>query len=360
MRAQIEATAPGKLILLGEYAVLFGAPAVVLAVGRRARVTLTPSEDSLWHVRAPGLAPGDAPLGVEPGGIISWRNEDDARRLGLMELLLRGLEEMDLLKPSTLRPLSVLLDTREFFQEGVPGRPKLGLGSSAALIVATATALVAWDRHDEAPQAHPDWLAELVELHRRIQGGMGSGIDVAASLLGGTLRYQLQGEARRPEASPLRPPDEIQLRFIWTGRPASTGDFLGRLQHALDDHPASTNSCLQELGDLSRGGIDQLEKCQHTAFLDTIEAFWHALDRLGRSIDVPILSPEHVELHGLASECGVRYKPSGAGGGDFGIAFGDRPEALELFVRLAAASGYHPLHLEVAREGALWKVSSEE
>ena len=28
----IEASAPGKLILIGEYAVLFGAPAVVMAV----------------------------------------------------------------------------------------------------------------------------------------------------------------------------------------------------------------------------------------------------------------------------------------------------------------------------------------
>ncbi|NOZ93493.1 MAG: hypothetical protein GXP47_01985 [Acidobacteria bacterium] len=349
----IEATAPGKLILLGEYAVLFGAPAAVLAVQRRARVRLTPSEDRAWHVRAPGLAPGEARLRIEPGGGISWEKAEDARRLGLLELLLRGLHDMGILEPSKLPPLEVLLDTRQFFQEGVPGRPKLGLGSSAALIVATATALVAWAQGGDAAEVDTSWLAELVELHRRIQGGMGSGADVAASLLGGTLRYQLHGEARRPEASPVRPPTGIQLRFIWTGRPASTGDYLERLHRALEDHPTTTGRHLEALGELSDTGIAQLEADDGEAFLETVESFWHALDRLGRCLGLPILSPEHVKLHELASRAGVRYKPSGAGGGDFGIAFGERPEPLEHFVRLAAAGGYHPLQLEVAKEGVV-------
>ena len=39
---RIEVSAPGKLILFGEYAVLFGAPAAVAAVDRRAVVTLLP------------------------------------------------------------------------------------------------------------------------------------------------------------------------------------------------------------------------------------------------------------------------------------------------------------------------------
>jgi phosphomevalonate kinase len=34
------ASAPGKLILTGEYAVLFGAPALVMAVDRRATVQI--------------------------------------------------------------------------------------------------------------------------------------------------------------------------------------------------------------------------------------------------------------------------------------------------------------------------------
>ena len=352
MIRSVEATAPGKLILLGEYAVLFGAPAAVLAIERRARVHVTASGDDLWRMTAPGLAPGEAELRVATGGHVTWNLREDAQRLGLVEQLLRGLAEMSMVDPSGLRPPSLELDTREFFEERVAGRPKLGLGSSAALIVATTTALVAWGNDGAVPDPDGTWLAELVELHRRIQGGMGSGIDVAASLLGGTLRYQLHGEERRPDASPIDPPAEIHLRFIWTGRPASTGDFLGRLHRALDDHPTTTGQCLESLGDLSEVGIAQLEAGDGEGFLETVEAFWHALDRLGRCIDVPILSPEHVELHELALGSGVRYKPSGAGGGDFGLALGEAPAALDDFVRGAEAAGYHSLPLDIARQGA--------
>ncbi|MDH3305214.1 MAG: hypothetical protein OEM92_08415, partial [Gammaproteobacteria bacterium] len=50
------ASAPGKLVLCGEYAVLDGAPAVCMAVDRRATVTVTDA-DGRWHrVSAPGYA----------------------------------------------------------------------------------------------------------------------------------------------------------------------------------------------------------------------------------------------------------------------------------------------------------------
>jgi mevalonate kinase len=39
----IEVSAPGKLVLFGEYAVLFRAPAAAAAVDRRAVVTLRPA-----------------------------------------------------------------------------------------------------------------------------------------------------------------------------------------------------------------------------------------------------------------------------------------------------------------------------
>ena len=41
----LSARAPGKLVALGEYAVLDGAPAVVLALDRYAEVSIEPSDD---------------------------------------------------------------------------------------------------------------------------------------------------------------------------------------------------------------------------------------------------------------------------------------------------------------------------
>ena len=48
-------TAPGKLVLSGEYAVLDGAPAVAMAIDRRAVVDVSRSQEP-WHsVIAPGF-----------------------------------------------------------------------------------------------------------------------------------------------------------------------------------------------------------------------------------------------------------------------------------------------------------------
>ena len=51
----VVASAPGKIVLSGEYAVLFGAPAVCMAVTRRAVVTGADSADGECHVTTPGF-----------------------------------------------------------------------------------------------------------------------------------------------------------------------------------------------------------------------------------------------------------------------------------------------------------------
>ncbi|MCW8846391.1 MAG: hypothetical protein OQK99_11185 [Gammaproteobacteria bacterium] len=53
----MQISAPGKLILAGEYAVLDGAPGLVMAVDRRARVSLEPSSDEHWQVTSAGSDP---------------------------------------------------------------------------------------------------------------------------------------------------------------------------------------------------------------------------------------------------------------------------------------------------------------
>jgi phosphomevalonate kinase len=66
---------------------------------------------------------------------------------------------------------------------------------------------------------------------------------------------------------------------------------------------------------------------------------------------MPILSEEHRSLREIAVNCGVRYKPSGAGGGDFGIGFATDSDAAAGFRRRAEASGFHVLDLAIDRTG---------
>ena len=80
---RIVASAPGKLVVTGEYAVLEGAPAVVLAVGRRAQVVLDSSADADYRIDTPGLGIRAARCRLDADGRAQWlgTTRTDAMRL---------------------------------------------------------------------------------------------------------------------------------------------------------------------------------------------------------------------------------------------------------------------------------------
>jgi phosphomevalonate kinase len=350
---RLEVSAPGKLVLFGEYAVLFGAPAAVAAVDRRAVVTLRPFAGNGWELAAPGLVAQRARLEVEPDNTVRWHDEKLGRgAFGLIDKLLRGIGESGLIDLVNLRPLTATLDTRAFFESAGGWESKLGLGSSAALTVAFASALEGW-AGGRPTTAEEGRLQELVDVHRSVQGGAGSGIDVAGSLLGGVIRYQLADDGSVAEAVPLILPGDLQMVFVWTGRAASTGDFLGRLEARRAESPQDINPVLDELSAIASNGISALAKEESAGFLDAVDVFWGALDQLGIVIGMPILSEEHRTLRRIAVDCDVHYKPSGAGGGDFGIGFATDADAAAEFVIRAEASGFKVLGLGIDQSGLL-------
>lgn len=350
----ITTSAPGKLVLFGEYAVLFGAPAAVAAVDRRAVITLASETGDNWVVMAPGLVEDPARFAPGKANSVRWIDDADRGELGLVEKLFEGLQgSIDL---QSLPPLSMTLDTRKFFEKTKGRRSKLGLGSSAALTVAMASALESWSGRVRDEGA-ADRLQRYVDLHRAIQGGAGSGIDVAASCLGGVIRFRLADDRSIAEAEELVLPEELRLVFVWTGSSASTGDFLARLRIRREQEPSAVNPVLDELGEVSATGIDALAGDDAARFLDAVDAFWTVLDRLGAAIEMPILSDDHRVLRQIAGECGVRYKPSGAGGGDFGIGFAFEDEVVDTFRSRAEASGFCVLEIAVDRSGVVSSLS---
>ncbi|MGH8162745.1 MAG: mevalonate kinase family protein, partial [Rhodanobacteraceae bacterium] len=185
---QIAASAPGKLVLTGEYAVLEGAPALVIAIDRRARVTLEDGIDDDYRIDAPDLGIIDAHCRVDAEGRAHWfgLDESDAARLALAAAVIEAAAVDG--RPA---PFRARLDTQSFFCGIEGGRAKLGFGSSAALTVALAGAIRAHDHRAALP------MDALIETHRRAQCGRGSGLDIAASLTGGAMIYRRHDDIPR-------------------------------------------------------------------------------------------------------------------------------------------------------------------
>ena len=276
---KIVASAPGKIVLSGEYAVLSGAPAICMAVQRRASVTITDSPGAEGTITTPGYEGADAAAIIEAVGT--------RRRQG------RNFE----------------LDTRAFSEQGT----KIGLGSSAALVVALVAAL----------ENSTDVFATALDAHRRFQGGAGSGVDVAAAVHGGLIQYAMQSGHVRS----LAWPEELVMRVLWTGVAASTGARLEKLA-ATRERP-------------SRAALVESSKHMATAWcsgsagaiLDGYASYINVLRQFSLDHDLGIFDAGHDALTDAAKIHNLVYKPAGAGGGDVGVLFGRDPAALDTFVR---------------------------
>ena len=67
---------------------------------------------------------------------------------------------------------------------------------------------------------------------------------------------------------------------------------------------------------------------------------------------MPILSEDHRLLLRIANRHGVSYKPSGAGGGDFGLAFGLDRTLLDDFCSEVLEGGFGVLDLDLDQSGS--------
>jgi mevalonate kinase len=316
------ASAPGKLFLTGEYVVLGGGPALVLAVDRRARVRAQLTGGPLI---VDSVADGtseeipDALAGDLPGG--------DARAVA-----------------AAVRSLGfghlggrVHVDTSDL----LAGGRKLGLGRSAAALVAAAAAFLS-ARGAFTPGRTLDAAAAG---HALLQNGLGSGADVAAAVHGGLVEVRRRG--RELVVAPREIPAGLHLVVGWSGESAATAPLLSRFV-AAREHGAATLSQLgteaeRAAGAVVRGDADEL--------LAATDASGRLLERLGRDLDLPIVTPGLARLLATARRLGAAVKPSGAGGGDCGVAL-VRSSAAETALRDAwRADGIEPMSLALAASG---------
>lgn len=341
----VEANAPGKLVLCGEYAVLEGAPAIVLAVDRRARVMIEDATDEHYRIDAPTLGVVDARCVLEANGRVRWINLDaaDAQRLGVAAAVIEAVAAEDM--PS---PFRAELDTRAFFARN--GSVKLGLGSSAALTVAFAGAMRA---HDEL---HALPVERLIDAHCRAQQGFGSGLDVAASLRGGAIVYRMRD--RQPQVIAAAWPRALDFCCVWSGQPADTGDYLRRLAAWRAHAPAPCARLMRELGEYAEMAATALQVGDISALCAAIVAYAKGLRRLGDASAIDIVSPGHRAIAAIAADCGVAYKPCGAAG-DIGIALSVDSGRLRDFRVRTARAGNKIVGLKMDMNGVRLKQAAE-
>lgn len=297
------ARAPGKLVLSGAYSVLEGAPAIVAAVDRYAVA-------------------------------------DGARAADFIADEVRAAVEMGAM------PRPVWFDASALRDRGPDGASrKLGLGSSAAILVASLAAALGEGFADDAA-LRAAILPLALAAHRKAQGG-GSGIDVAASVLGGVLRARLAPEGEL-DLAPAPLPAGAVVEVYASPVAASTRALLGLVRSLADRDPARHRACLDAAGEGARRAAAARSIAE---LVLAVQAQTDALGALGEAAGAAIVTPEVAKLRAPAETLGGTFAPSGAGGGD--IAFYLGPEATTAAFRaLATAHGLTRVALAVGAAGA--------
>ena len=301
--ARVVASAPGKVVLSGEYAVLDGAPAIAMAVNRRASVSIDAGAGAA--VSSPGLAGGP-----------------DTRLLDLV------CDELDIERPDA----GITLDTSPFIDDATGA--KLGIGSSAALTVALVSALTPGD-------SRVDTFESALRAHRRFQDGRGSGVDIAASTAGGLIEYR-KGDTPKP----LTWPASLSYAMLWSGVASSTATKLASLeQQAAQSSRNKLHAASGVVADLWRQG-------DGAALIDGLRDYVAALVAFDVDHELGIFDAGHDALARHDTQHNVIYKPCGAGGGDIGIVLGTDADEVSDFVTFAESRGFRKLGIELDATGA--------
>jgi len=262
------ASAPGKSILMGEHAAVYGRPALVAAVDRRLFAALTMEER---EAGAPEVRLRLPALGVDER--LAWSALADyaAERRRVWEELqsggapgqfakLRGEDKAHLVK-AALGELLLFAGHRPERSATLEIESELPLGSGFGSSAACATALLlAAAAALEIGLSREQLLQLALEVERR-QHGAPSGVDNATVLHGGILWADRDGEGRlRTRPLDLKSASFLpRLRFFHTGEPAEpTGAVVAAVrarkeadpaafERRLDDMAAATEQLRQEL-----------------------------------------------------------------------------------------------------------------
>ena len=303
----VGASAPGKALLCGEYAVLEGAPAIVAAVDRRVSVTWCDDSASM-------------PPEVE----------------ATLELARAQCGPL---------PRSLKLDVSPLHQD----RIKLGLGSSAAAAAATAAAAFATSGQDIADPRVVRRVFDCAFTGHTSIAPQGSGVDVAASTYGGYLRFTRSGEV--VEARAASAPRGLAIRLVWTGHAARTSDLLAKV-HALGElDPDAHRAQMKRLADLAAEFAEAFESGSAPDVVACAASYCAARAELGAAAGAPIVEEKLDLAATIAERFSGSAKPCGAGGGDVAIAFFVAADAARSFEVACLREGLHPIDVSWGAPG---------
>jgi mevalonate kinase len=280
-------TAPGKVYLFGEHAVVYGKRAIASAIDLRTIVEVNRNSKGIR---------------------IHSAFKDDPDKNLYIKAAIRKVQQY-----ADVKDLNVIVTSR------IPVAS--GLGSSAAVTVATIGALneefqIGLNKDEIA------FMAYQVELE--VQGAA-SPTDTFVSTMGGTVVV--------PDKKIL-PPISCGIVVGHTGISKSTARMVSRVRALKEKYPEVIGGIMDAIGDISSRGEVLIKKSDYRSIGELMNINQGLLDALG--ITIPELS---LQIYSARQHGAYGAKITGAGGGGCMVAICDEKNCKEIAMAIGRSYG---------------------
>lgn len=308
---KITVSAPGKLILFGEHAVLYNRPCLVTAVDQRMKATVELLDKPEFQLNAPDV------------NCLNYKK--DIRNIGrgkipkgaiFVEIAVKNF--IDIARPSSLLK-GIKITTKSEFSS------QLGFGSSSASTVCVIKALSELFNVNLTQKEIFDLSYQTV---LEVQGA-GSGFDVAAAVYGGTLYFIRTGKT-------IDPLNISHLPFIvaYSGLKADTVKLINQVKEKSVKEPSVVENIYNQIQEI-------VEKAKITIKSENWEKIGNLMNKNQQLLfQLGVSAPQLDNMIAEALRAGAYgAKLSGAGGGDCIIALVHKNKKIAVRKSIESAGG---------------------
>src|SRR3989344_1707667 len=304
----ITVSAPGKLLLMGEHAVVYGYPCIGTAIDERIRVAVSRRDDSNFVLDASDVGLRDYRRKMQDIGKGDIPKEALFIEMAVRNVLLRCPQQA-----------GIRVETKAGFSS------QLGFGSSSAVTVASVFAVsqlfaLPWDKKELFDVAYQT----ILDVQQK-----GSGFDAAAAIYGGTIFFAGGDKTTVPLAI-----SAIPLVVGYTGAKADTATVVRSVAEKREKYPEKVDRIFHGIGKLVDEGKARM-----------LDGDW---ERVGKLMDfnqeylrdLGVSSEKLEALISAAKRAGAwGAKLSGAGGGDCMIALASEAKRAAVAEAIVGAGG---------------------
>lgn len=355
----IKASAPGKLYIAGEYAVLEpGHPALIVALDQFITVTLKEADKQ-----------GSICSSYSNGISIPWTRKNGKfyidERENPFSYITKSVTIVEQYLQESNYDLKYFDLTIESELDNKDGR-KYGLGSSGAVTIATIKAILSLYKISYDSELLYK-LAAITHLSLNSNGSFG---DLAASSYGGWIAYScferewvleklangesinslLEQEWPKLMIEPLKAPNDLRLLIGWTGSPASTTSLVDQLNDEQNEMNGFYKQFLSDSNQCVSAIISAFKARNITDIQKGIRVNRELLKSLAQKSGVDIETQALTDLCTIAESFNGAAKSSGAGGGDCGIVLFNQHDEILPMVNKWREQGIVNLPLQVYKE----------